>query len=280
MVRERPSGVSVIAILYVVGGVAQALSSLFGMALSIDAANYMAWLGIPSSFGSGITLFIIAMLFGIADIAIGIGLWQLREWARITTLVLAALGLLASLIMIVLALSVPSATAAAMWLIPAIVDGLIVWYLLQPNVVEAFGGIGDRYASVTPTVPERTPYIGRERTPAAPPAFPETDVVDKPFQPIAWLIVRKGPRVGQEFGLKRGTSLIGRHPSKCDIVLDDGTVGREHAKLRFEGGRFWIYDLGSKNGTYVNNHKVQKQMLMDGDQILLGETTLVFKEAR
>jgi len=95
--------------------------------------------------------------------------------------------------------------------------------------------------------------------------------------PEGWLVLRTGPRTGQQFGLKRGRNTVGRDSSRADIVLDDETISGEHARIQFEQGQFYIYDLASTNGTYVNNRRVQRQMMMDGDVLRFGDAQLVFK---
>jgi len=96
--------------------------------------------------------------------------------------------------------------------------------------------------------------------------------------PQAWLVVRSGPRVGTQFGL--GVSrpnVIGRDPNKADIVLDEESVSREHARVRFENGQFVLHDMASTSGTYINGNNIQRQMLYDNDRITLGRVELVFK---
>jgi sigma-B regulation protein RsbU (phosphoserine phosphatase) len=68
--------------------------------------------------------------------------------------------------------------------------------------------------------------------------------------------------------------IIGRNPN-AQIVLDHSTVSRSHAELVHDPfGRWWIHDLGSTNGTYVNGRVVVEQMLGGGDSIGIGEFTL------
>ena len=95
---------------------------------------------------------------------------------------------------------------------------------------------------------------------------------------MAWLVVKSGARAGKQFGLGRGRNTIGRDGSRCDIVLDDGAVSAQHAQVNFENGQFAIYDLASLNGTFVNQQKVQRQLLMDDDMVRIGNTTFVFKK--
>lgn len=63
-----------------------------------------------------------------------------------------------------------------------------------------------------------------------------------------------------------------------DVILEDSRVSRHHAQLRYRSRRFWVTDLGSTNGTYVNGEPVQEQALRDGDVISLGGLELTFRE--
>jgi hypothetical protein len=138
-----------------------------------------------------------------------------------------------------------------------------------------------------PTVPMPTPPPPQPIASAPPPrpaprpAPPpvQTEVVGVPVQAVAWLVARSGSRAGQSFGLKQGDNTVGRDPSRADIVLDDPTMSGEHARIRLEGGQFYLYDLASTNGTFVNNRRVQRQMLMDNDVVRFGNAELVFKKA-
>ena len=64
-----------------------------------------------------------------------------------------------------------------------------------------------------------------------------------------------------------------------DVILEDTRVSRHHAQLRYRARRFWLSDLGSTNGTYINGEQVAEQALRDGDTISLGGLELIFKEA-
>ena len=64
-----------------------------------------------------------------------------------------------------------------------------------------------------------------------------------------------------------------------DVILEDTRVSRHHAQLRYRARRFWLSDLGSTNGTYINGEPVAEQALRDGDTISLGGLELIFKEA-
>lgn len=62
-----------------------------------------------------------------------------------------------------------------------------------------------------------------------------------------------------------------------DIILEDARVSRNHAQLRYKSRRFWLTDLGSTNGTFVNGEPVTERALRDGDIISLGGLELTFR---
>ena len=70
--------------------------------------------------------------------------------------------------------------------------------------------------------------------------------------------------------------IIGRHPD-CDIHIDDASVSRRHAKVTFEGGQYYLHDLQSRNGTFLNGQKIlHPTKLMDLSEIQICEITLIF----
>ena len=91
----------------------------------------------------------------------------------------------------------------------------------------------------------------------------------------AVLVIKKGPVIGQRIAITEGELTIGRDP-KCDIFLNDITVSRKHAKLSYKGNEAGIKDIGSLNGTYVNNEQAEEAKLRSGDEIQIGKFVLVF----
>lgn len=65
----------------------------------------------------------------------------------------------------------------------------------------------------------------------------------------------------------------------CEIRLDDANASREHAAIRFVRGRYYILDLRSRNGTFVNGARVKQAGLKDGDRVRIGDTVLVYRDA-
>ena len=91
------------------------------------------------------------------------------------------------------------------------------------------------------------------------------------------IFVEQKPMEGREQKLSPGDT-IGREG--CEVVLPDPEVSRRHATIRDQGGQLAIEDLGSTNGTYVNDKKIESTDLVDGDNIRLGRTTFRFKTRR
>src|SRR5262249_15002944 len=65
------------------------------------------------------------------------------------------------------------------------------------------------------------------------------------------------------------------------VRLHDTEVSRRHAEFRqLEGGGYTLIDIGSANGTFVNNQRVREALLHAGDHIQIGQSTLVYSAAR
>jgi pSer/pThr/pTyr-binding forkhead associated (FHA) protein len=91
----------------------------------------------------------------------------------------------------------------------------------------------------------------------------------------ALLVVERGPNAGSKFLVDKDLTTAGRHP-ESDIFLDDVTVSRRHAEFRRKDGTFFIHDVGSLNGTYVNRQRVEDTELADGDELQIGKFKLTF----
>jgi FHA domain-containing protein len=63
---------------------------------------------------------------------------------------------------------------------------------------------------------------------------------------------------------------------ECAVRTDDGMVSRRHSQIRMEGGRYIVEDLGSANGTHLNNNRIQKQALGHTDVIQCGSLMIRF----
>jgi len=77
---------------------------------------------------------------------------------------------------------------------------------------------------------------------------------------------------GERLGLVSGAT-VGREPGNV-VRIDDDSVSARHAMIRHENGRWWLEDLGSTNGTFVNESRVTgRASLQNGDIIQLGRVT-------
>lgn len=115
----------------------------------------------------------------------------------------------------------------------------------------------------------------------------EQPVVNTPAAPaatataIARLFIRPlSPEAGtesREYLLDGKPVAVGRSPS-CEIVLEnDQLTSRRHAQLRFDGDHYSVVDLGSSNGTFVNENEIREATpLKDGDRVIIGEHEFLY----
>jgi pSer/pThr/pTyr-binding forkhead associated (FHA) protein len=82
-------------------------------------------------------------------------------------------------------------------------------------------------------------------------------------------------KVLREFALERAQVWIGRKPGN-QIVIENAAVSAEHARIIQEDGAYYIEDLASTNGTYLNDQRVEKAPLYDQDQVRIGKHLLVY----
>jgi hypothetical protein len=108
----------------------------------------------------------------------------------------------------------------------------------------------------------------------------------------AKLIIERGKSVGKQFTLSAEESQIGRWDADGgifpDVDLDsddpEAKVSRRHARITVKDGQYFLEDLGSTNGTFVNRGKRlppgERHTLKDGDEIIVGKTFLRFQLVR
>lgn len=167
---------------------------------------------------------------------------------------------------------------------------------------EGLGDWGERagFQRTTPpqdyTPPPRPAGQPPYGPPGAPPAGEQAQTMiisERPTPTFAWLVVVDGPdrgSIGTVHTLHPDTTTIGRVTGNR-IVLRDETVSSQHARIRREvkEGKepvFALFDMGSRNGIFVGDketykdeeNQVYRHEMQDGDYILMGETTLVFKQ--
>jgi pSer/pThr/pTyr-binding forkhead associated (FHA) protein len=107
-------------------------------------------------------------------------------------------------------------------------------------------------------------------------------------KPHARLVIEKGRSTGKQFMLNDVEAQIGRWDADggifpdVDLDTDDpeAKVSRRHARITLSNGQYFLEDLGSTNGTFINRGKRlppgQRQALCDGDEIIVGKTFLRF----
>ena len=91
----------------------------------------------------------------------------------------------------------------------------------------------------------------------------------------ACLVVIYGEDLGRRIPLGHDPVVLGRS-SRCEVQLDQESVSRNHCRVTMGPSGFMVRDLGSTNGTYVNDLLIETMDLRDGDQIKVGRTILKF----
>jgi len=87
---------------------------------------------------------------------------------------------------------------------------------------------------------------------------------------MAKLVCQTGPKAGHEYPLTKDLTIMGRQ-SSCDVQILDNMSSRAHCQIRRDGKLFSLVDLGSRNGTHLNDKKVSERQLVFGDRIRIGE---------
>ncbi len=96
----------------------------------------------------------------------------------------------------------------------------------------------------------------------------------------AHLIAEEGPNHGLLLNLEKGDEwIIGRDPDACDLVLEDSTVSRKHARLNKTSEGIYLKNLSRVNPTLINDEeRSQPTLLKEGDRIQVGNTAFLYSE--
>ena len=106
----------------------------------------------------------------------------------------------------------------------------------------------------------------------------KTVLLNKKKDALAWILKIDKNKILRKYKLVDGITTIGRN-SRSDIVIDNEEVSEIHAKIIKEGNIFKIIDVGSLNGTYLNNKKINSQkILKDNDELKFGNIKFIFKK--
>src|SRR5262249_27858441 len=101
------------------------------------------------------------------------------------------------------------------------------------------------------------------------PARRAGEILQEGMRPMATLLFYDSDGIDKMFELTAEPVLLGR-ATECTIQSSDPRVSRRHARILWEGGYFWVEDLGSANGVYVGGQKVQKAPIPLGETIVIG----------
>jgi pSer/pThr/pTyr-binding forkhead associated (FHA) protein len=94
------------------------------------------------------------------------------------------------------------------------------------------------------------------------------------YQPPAMTLIRIIDEEPVRLRFTTPEIIIGRDPA-CDFVLEDSTVSAKHTRLSFRQGQWWVEDLRSTNGTYLNQEPIAASLVVtSGDEIRCGQVAL------
>ncbi|WP_405821558.1 DUF3662 and FHA domain-containing protein [Streptomyces sp. NBC_00838] len=133
------------------------------------------------------------------------------------------------------------------------------------------GGYGYPPSSPPPMPPSPPPGAGRPGQAAQPPSTPPPGAMPS-AQVRRWIEIN-----GNRHQISRPTLVLGRS-TDADVRIDDPGVSRRHCEIR-TGTPSTIQDLGSTNGIVVDGQHTTRATLRDGSRIVVGQTTIVYRQA-
>ncbi len=166
----------------------------------------------------------------------------------------------------------------ALWILVLLAIGVLRRDILGTRMVRR-GGRNRTSAQRPP--PSKAAVVGQ---PGPPPrahtssAAAGADVAIAPAAPApsrsARLLITDGALRGRTLTLGTSAALLGRSPS-CTLVLDDDYASNRHARIFPQHGGWWVEDLGSTNGTYVDGERISAPVeLTPGRQVRIGQTVV------
>ncbi|MCA9127275.1 MAG: SpoIIE family protein phosphatase [Planctomycetales bacterium] len=97
---------------------------------------------------------------------------------------------------------------------------------------------------------------------------------------MAFLTAISGTSFGRRFDIDQPEIILGRHP-ECDVTIDVGAVSRQHAKIKRKGDDYYLEDLRSRNGTFLNGQlTTSPTLLSDGDLIRICDVEYSYHDDR
>ena len=137
------------------------------------------------------------------------------------------------------------------------------------------------FAGVTnPSLAAKTRLEGQPDSPAAPAGARKTVLLSEQRKApvVGWFVALDGEQKGEDFRVREGQNILGSG-GDADIVIRDVTVSSRHASLRYKDQKFYLTDLDSTNGTFLNHatESLAREELHDNDVVRLGGVSLKFK---
>ncbi|PYQ30542.1 MAG: hypothetical protein DMF56_06955 [Acidobacteria bacterium] len=127
-------------------------------------------------------------------------------------------------------------------------------------------------AAAVALVRTRTPRVPQDvlKSPTVETVVAPSGGTLSPQSMLGKFTILNGTRAGEKLGLGGSGIRIGRESTICEIVLENPKVSRLHAEVVSIDGKVLLIDRNSSNGTYVNDQKIDKRFLQDGDIIYFG----------
>ncbi len=154
---------------------------------------------------------------------------------------------------------------------------VILLYFIRKNKSTGFGTRGD-----DTTMPRIKPLPGEQFREESPDIPNETLLADDPEFSYSdvWLVEKNGPETGSRLPIYFNEVILGRS-EEASIVINDDAVSLKHAKIKAVKNDFFLYDLVSENGTFLNGNKLLRpKPLYDWDIIKIGRTELIFRGSK
>jgi predicted Zn finger-like uncharacterized protein len=142
-----------------------------------------------------------------------------------------------------------------------------------PVVAPAAGASPAEAVAAAAAAGDRTSRLASDAALLAAPGHVAKGSLEMPTGRRVSLAVLDGPDLGRIFRVENPSVTIGR--GDAEVHLEDGEVSRQHARLEMRGGKAVVRDLGSTNGTFVDDVKVAEAEIENRGEFRVGQTRLM-----